>query len=279
MSGAGLAIQALVRLGRGKVMHARSRPVSHTFSYPVFYLRLRIDQPQALAAHGSWLLGINRRRPVAFFDRDHGARDGSDLNAWLAQRLAQAGVHIDTGEVWLQTFPRVFGYLFSPVSFWFVHDRQGVLRALLAEVNNTFGERHDYVLTAPGLAPIGVGTELVCRKRFFVSPFCEVRGAYRFRLFERAGVRRMAIDYFDATPDAPAGEAPDDQPLLRTAIWGHEQALRQPVLLRALLAMPLLTLGVIWRIHWQALRLWLRGVPLQRRPRPEGTDSSTEATR
>lgn len=247
-----------VQLCLGQVMHARSRPRRHRFSYPVFFLRLRLDQPEALDGVRCPGFAIDRPAWVSFQRRDHGARDGSDLLAWLDSRLAAAGLARPGGAVWLQTFPRVLGYAFKPVSFWFCHDEAGALRVLLAEVNNTFGERHQYVLSAPHGAPITARTTLRCRKVFHVSPFCEVKGEYRFRI-RQEGARHVAlIDYHD--------EADEPLALIRTAIWGQAQALAGGPLWRALLRMPLLSLGVTARIHWQALQLWLRGLPFFRKP-------------
>jgi DUF1365 family protein len=165
--------------------------------------------------------------------------------------LTQAQIEFKTGAVWLQCFPRVFGYVFNPVSFWFVHDRDAVLRVLVAEVNNTFGQRHQYVLVAPGLAEITDETELTCAKIFHVSPFCAVSGGYRFRVANLAGLHRMAIDYHDPIDVAA--------PLLRTAIVTNRKSFSTATLLRYLLTMPMMTFGVMLRIHVQAFQLWRKG--------------------
>ncbi len=153
------------------VMHARLRPFVHRFVYRVFCLRLRMDRPTDLEQHNSWLFGIDRRRPVSLMSRDHGNRDGSNLMDWMHATLRSVGVEMETGEVWLQCFPRMFGYVFNPVSFWFIHDRAGVLRVLLAEVNNTFGQRHQYVLTADGMGEILPGQVLSCTRSFTFPHF------------------------------------------------------------------------------------------------------------
>ena len=242
---------ASVLLCQGRVMHARLRPFVHRFVYRVFCLRLRLDRPVELARYTNWLFGYECARPVSFRARDHGARDGADLLQWLAGVLDASEINLELGAVWLQCFPRVFGYVFNPVSFWLIHDRQGVLRVVLAEVNNTFGQRHQYVLTAKNLAPIDSSSNQACQKVFHVSPFCDVRGHYQFELDERAGQPRLAIDYFDGEPE-PA-------PLLRTAIVVRPQPLRTAGLLGALLTMPMMTFGVMLRIHIQAFKLWRQG--------------------
>jgi len=156
----------------------------------------------------------------------------------------------------------VLGYAFKPVSFWHCLREDGSLAAIVAEVNNTFGERHCYLLSGPELA---FGRELCARKVFHVSPFCDVAGGYRFRFMRsaaRAGVdagRTVArIDYFDA--GAP------DLPLLQTSVSGTLEPLGAASVRRAFFGMPLMTLAVIARIHWQALRLFVRRVPLHARP-------------
>ena len=147
---------------------------------------------------------------MSFHDRDHG--DGrADALAWLDELLAAEGVHDADGEVWLHTYPRVLGYVFKPVSFWYCHRSDGSLAAVVAEVNNTFGERHCYLLDGPELA---FGRELTARKVFHVSPFCQVQGQYRFR-FMRTAERTVArVDHDD---DAGA--------LLQTSVSGQLQPL------------------------------------------------------
>ena len=135
-------MNAPAQLIHARVMHARLRPALHRFVYPVFYVRLnlaRLDECQS-----GWF-GVDLRRPLSLRTHDYGPRDGSGLEQWMRTLLATHGIAAD-GEIWLQTFPRVLGYAFNPVSFWYCHDTHGRLRAVLAEVNNTFGETHRYLL-------------------------------------------------------------------------------------------------------------------------------------
>lgn len=233
------------RLCIGQVMHRRLRPVVNAFVYPVFYVQLPLRD---LAAADCGIFSVNRPNLLSFREADHGPRDGSPLLPWIVGLLRAQGLP-DDGEIVLQTFPRVFGFVFNPVSFWFCHDRQRNLIAVLAEVNNTFGGTHSYLLHDGGL-PIPERQALRADKRFHVSPFCTVAGHYdfRFRLDKTANVVR--IDYDDG-----AG------PLLLTAISGKPAGWGTAALARVLLRMPLLSFGVIARIHWQALRLWLKKVP------------------
>lgn len=128
----------------GEVMHRRYSPAQHAFRHGLFFLRLRIDgtPQQALPA----LCSRNRWNLASFHDADHGPRDGGALEPWIRGVLASHGLGAADGAIWLQTFPRVLGYAFNPVSFWLCHDRAGLLRAVLAEVSNTFGEHHNYLV-------------------------------------------------------------------------------------------------------------------------------------
>lgn len=240
------------RLYRGEVAHARHRPVRNAFRYPVFFLRFRIDRMDDLAVAG---LSVDRFNLTSVHRRDHGPRDGSDLERWVRDLLRREGCDHADGSVWLQTFPRVLGYVFNPVSFWLCHDRQERLRAVLCEVSNTFGERHNYLLTHPDGRPIESGDWLEARKAFHVSPFFPVDGGYRFRFSDDGTRAHFRIDYGD-----------DGGTLLATSIAGEGRALTGTGLARCILAQPFMTAVVMARIHWQALRLWLKGAPFFRKP-------------
>ncbi len=226
-------------------MHRRLRPVGNAFAYPVFFVQLPLRR---LASANCGIFAVDRWHLLSFRTADHGARDGSPLLPWIEQKLRAEGLPSD-GEIILQTFPRVFGYVFNPVSFWFCHDRGGQLIAVLAEVNNTFGGSHSYLLHQHG-RPLLPGAEHAASKLFHVSPFCTVEGGYRFRFRRTERAQVAHIDYDDA-----------DGPLLQTSISGKQLAWTASALWRVFLRMPLLTLGVMARIHWQALKLWCKGVP------------------
>jgi len=245
-------------IARGVVRHRRLRPRAHAFDYTTAFLllpmrRLRSEPAAALAR--------NRFGWLSFHDRDHG--DGrADALAWLEALLAAEGVTDADGEVWLQTYPRVLGYAFKPVSFWYCERRDGTLAAVVAEVNNTFGERHCYLLAGP---QAGWGREMAASKVFHVSPFCRVQGRYRFR-FLRAADRIVArVDHDD-----------DTGPLLQTSVSGRLVPLTAASVRATLLATPLLTLGVIARIHRHALQLWLKRVPWFTKPAPPAAFTTTQ---
>jgi uncharacterized protein len=235
-------------LGMGSVRHARLRPAEHRFSYPTWFLFLPM---RSLRQDACPALRRNRAGWISFADRDHG-NGGPDALAWAEALLEREGVDGVDGEIWLQTYPRVAGFAFKPVSFWYCHRADGSLRAVLAEVNNTFGERHCYVLDGPDVA---FGATLSAEKVFHVSPFCQVRGTYRFR-FGRAASRAVArVEVSDA-----------EGPLLNTSLSGELQPLTRESLRRANRSLPLLAWTVMARIHWQALALWRKQVPYFSKP-------------
>ncbi|MGD2140725.1 MAG: DUF1365 domain-containing protein [Burkholderiales bacterium] len=238
----------------GGVMHARSRPRRNAFRYRVFFVRLPLSRLNEVR---SFLFSINRWNLFSFHFSDHGARDGSPPEPWVRALLLREGIDNVDGEVVLQTFPRVLGYVFNPVSFWLCHDRSGDLRAILCEVNNTFGEHHNYLLVHPDGRPIKPDDMLEARKVFHVSPFCEVTGKYAFRFRNRYPSCHININYDDSQGR-----------LLSTAIWGKASAFHVAGLLKAFFLYPWMTLGVMARIHLQALKLWIRGVPYVPKPVP-----------
>jgi DUF1365 family protein len=241
----------------GGIMHRRSRPARNAFTYSSFCLRIPLARLDELPATG---IAHNRPGLVSFHDRDHGPRDGSPLLPWIRGLLAAEGLPAD-GDVELYAFPRMLGYTFKPVSFWVCRDAEGAVRAVLAEVNNTFGERHNYLVAHADGRPIRSGETLRARKVFHVSPFCEVRGHYAFR-FHCEGDRWLArIDYFDGEQDA-AG------PLLATSVSGRAQPMSPAAVRALLLRYRWFTLGVIARIHWQAAKLWIKRVPFFSKPVP-----------
>ncbi len=247
------------RLVSGHIWHCRVRPFRHDFRYRAFYLQLPLRSLQASAAAGQrkwrgWAL--NRKALLSVVDRDHG--DGRPLLEWAIASLQQAGIHDADGEIWLQTFPRMLGYAFKPVSFWFCERQDGSLRAIIAEVNNTFGQRHVYVLDPGHDAAIHNGQTLESDKAFYVSPFFEIQGRYKFRFFKSTvdGRDLARIEYAD-----------EHGTLLLTSMGGSSARLTQAAAMLAWLRFPLFSLGVIARIHWQALLLWIKGAKLIPRPR------------
>ena len=254
LSADGAPVAPAALIGFGEVRHTRLRPAHNAFVYPTYFLMLPM---RALRDNGGGALALNRWGALSFHDRDHGdgrmPAQGGAL-AWLDELLATHRIHDAVGEVWLHCYPRVFGYTFKPVSFWYCHTAEGRLRAIVVEVNNTFGERHCYLLDHPVY-----GMELKAAKAFHVSPFCRIEGGYRFRFFVDEGRSRTVarIDHDD-----------DAGPLLQTSVSGDLVAFDAFSARRALWRYPAMTFGLIARIHWQAAKLWLRRVPFVAKPVP-----------
>ena len=249
-------------VGFGRVVHHRHGPARHGFVYPIAFLRLPLSCWATLRVP---LLGVDRAGVFSLRTRDHGARDGSDLEPWLRRVLANAALgEACDGAIVLQTFPRMFGYVFNPVSFWFCHDAAGQLRAVLAEVNNTFGERHSYLVAHDDAAPIRDGDSLRARKCFHVSPFFPVAGEYRFRFAVADGRSRVHVDLWEA------GER-----RLSTCIDGKLAPLDGRSMARWLVRFPLMTFAVLARIHVQAFHLWRKRVRFHRKPAPPIQEIST----
>lgn len=233
-------------LYRASVVHTRVRPVRHRLRHRLFQLLLDLDAPPSLR-----LFGFNRAAPVSFHERDHGDGSATPLAAQVRAQLAAAGLPV-SGRILVLCMPRVLGMAFNPLTVFFCHAPEGALQAVLYQVNNTFGQRHAYLI--PVTTP---GPELRqrCGKGFHVSPFMDMGLEYRFRLRVPDGRLTLAID-----AHGPSG------PVLFAALAGERRPLTDATLLAALLRFPLQAAAVLLGIHWQALKLWGKGLRL--RPRP-----------
>lgn len=239
----------------GNVTHARLKPVGHRFRYSVMSLLIDIGQlPRAGSL--SRLFGVNRPAIYSFREADHGPRDGSPLRPFVEAQLAEHGVDVTGGKILLLCYPRLFGYVFNPLSVYYCFDRTGALAALIYEVRNTFGELHNYVcpVAAGQLSDAGVRQEE--DKTFYVSPFIPMAMRYHFRLTPPGEKVRIRILETDA-----------EGPLLAAAFSGRRRALTTGNLVVMLVRLPLVTAKVIAGIHWEATKLWLKGLPIQPRVR------------
>jgi uncharacterized protein len=237
----------------GTVAHRRLRPRPHRLRYRVFSLLLDIDEIPALCARLR-LFSHRRFNLFSFDERDHADGSGGSLRDWVEGRLGQAGLDLDGGPIRLLAMPRVLGYGFNPISVWFCYRRDGDLIALLHEVHNTFGERHTYLL--PVAADDRATTiSQSCAKTFHVSPFMAMDMRYDFRVHAPDETLSLAIRGSDA-----------DGPLIVASLAARRNELTDAALLRAFVRTPLLTLKVIGGIHWEALRLWIKGIRLHARP-------------
>ena len=240
----------LARLYVGRTTHQRLGPRPHGFSYAVFQLLVDVDRlDQAFA--GLRLLRLGRFGWFSFAPRDHGARDGAPLRPWVEAQLAAAGLGASARRIRLLSFPRVLGFVFNPLSIFFVHDAEDRLEAVIYEVNNTFGQTHAYVAPASG----GRQTRQSAEKALYVSPFFKVEGGYRFRLCTPRERFKLTI------AKQVAGQTD-----FVASLVAAQQPLTDAHLLRLSFTMPFMTLGVVAAIHWEALRLWIKGAPFGARP-------------
>lgn len=239
----------------GEVMHARLKPVPHRFQYRVFNLMIdlgRLDE----AGCASPVFSVNRPNLLSFYEKDHGPRDGTSLLAHARRALAQAGLDLPGGRVLLLCYPRLLGLVFNPLSVYYAYDAAGSLAGVIYEVRNTFGEHHSYVapVVAGEMSPAGLRQER--DKLFYVSPFNGMAMRYLFRL--RPPACAIAVRIL---------ETDEAGPVLSATFKGARKPLTTRTLLAALAGVPLLTATVVGGIHWEALRLLLKG--LRPVPRPE----------
>ncbi|NVK42313.1 MAG: DUF1365 domain-containing protein [Oceanospirillaceae bacterium] len=243
---------SLSSLYTGRVMHHRLRPRQHRFNYRVFSLLLDLDEVDELDERLR-LFSRNRFNLFSFYDRDHGD-GGRDLKPHIEALLADAGLDLQGGRIRLLCYPRLLGYVFNPLSVYYCEDASGHLRAILCEVSNTFGQRHSYLLPVCGESATARPTVDKC---FYVSPFMPMDCRYAFRMPAPGDRIHVHIEQCQA-----------DQRLFVASFTGRQAPMTDAGLLRAWLAHPLMTLKVIVGIHWEALRLWLKGLKLQPRPEP-----------
>ncbi len=242
----------------GRTFHGRSGGQDNRFAYGVDYLLI---EPEA-AQTAPRLFARNRRGLVSLHDRDHGGAPGQGDGArWARRVLAEAGVPA-TGRLLLLAQPRVLGHVFNPVSFWLAHDTQDRLVCVIAEVSNTFGDRHSYLCHHADFAPIRPEDTLEAHKIFHVSPFQPVAGAYKFR--------------FDIRPDRIAIRIAFDHGggALIATLTGPRRPATTRGLLGAMVRRPLGSRRVLALIHWQALKLWWKGAGYRPRPVPPPHDVS-----
>ena len=243
-----------------KVAHARLRPKQNRFSYAVYYLCFALEDMPKLACR---LLSLGRFNLFGFDARDHGGKGKMPLDTWVRGVLEDHGMTQADGKIVLLTLPRVLGYVFNPVSFFFCLDKEGELRAVISEVSNTFGDRHCYLSFVDGGRVMTQDDILQSAKVMHVSPFVEVAGEYHFRFAYRDDKIGVWIDHHDA-----------EGVLITTSLVGKRKELTNFNLLRAFFRYPLITVQVVFLIHYQALKLWLKGVRYQTRPPPPTTEIS-----
>ncbi|WFU74962.1 MULTISPECIES: DUF1365 domain-containing protein [unclassified Bradyrhizobium] len=248
---------APVVLYRGKVMHARWQPVQHRFTYEVMSLLIDLDRLDD-ADRQSRLFGVNRAAIFSFHERDHGNRAGAKLSQYARKLAVERGIDLSGGRVLLLCYPRLLGYVFNPLSIYFCYRASGELALLIYEVRNTFGEMHSYVL--PVLKAAGArAIRQTQAKEFYVSPFMEMRMQYRFSISPPARHVRVRIL-----------QTNEQGAIFAAAFIGRRRRLTGPRLVAAFFGLPLVTVKVMIAIHWEALWLWIKGVPYVTRMKQGG---------
>ena len=245
----------------GQVMHHRLKPFGHRFTYPVFSLLVDIDRLGELDGMCR-LLTVNRPGILSFHESDHVETTGETLRQFADGLLADAGLQQPAARILLLAYPRMLGYVFNPISVYFAYDADSELIALIYAVRNTFGERHAYVAPVLEGEASAAGVRQTRAKRFHVSPFIGMDARYNFRVLPPGKTVRLRIN-----------ETQGGEPLLAATFNGDAMHLNDQTLARLLVRFPLMTLNVVAKIHWQALKLWLKGATFHRSPPPPATAS------
>ncbi|SIQ12080.1 hypothetical protein SAMN05880582_101815 [Rhizobium sp. RU20A] len=246
----------------GTVMHQRMKPVGHRFTYDVFSLMVDLDRLEE--ANGlSRLFSVNRFNLLSFYEKDHGGRTPRGLRQSIDALLAEAGIQMPPARILLVCYPRVLGKVFNPLAVYYAYAADGSLTAVIYEVRNTFGERHTYVCPV-GAGEIGpAGLRQSAEKIFHVSPFIALSARYHFRMLPPGKSIRWRILETDA-----------EGPLLSATFAGDRKPLTTGTLLSLVARMPMLTAKIVGAIHWEALKLFLKGVRYIPRPDPPKADAS-----
>tara|TARA_B100001540_G_scaffold309618_1_gene326106 strand:- start:446 stop:1216 length:771 start_codon:yes stop_codon:yes gene_type:complete len=231
----------------GKVIHKRFKPKEHYFKYKVFSLFLDLDELDQISNKISFF-SYNKFNLLSFYDKDHGDRDGSNLIGWVKNNLDKIDIDSKNIKVKLLCYPRILGYVFNPLSIFFVYNNSSELISILYEVKNTFGEQHTYIFkTEPSDKSINNN----CTKKFFVSPFMNLSSHYFFKILIPGNKLSVVIDQRD-----------QDGKLLFASQDGIRSELSSKNLLLSYLKHPFMTLKIISAIHFEALRLWLKGIKI-----------------
>jgi len=237
----------------GSVAHRRIQPRAHRFRYQAFWLLLDLDELDESSSKLRWF-SYNRSNIFSLYDADHGDGTQTPLRVQVERQLSDAGIDLSGGRVRLLCMPRTLGYCFNPISIFFCHRADGTLAAVVYQVHNTFGERHSYVIPVEDQSAV---LHQNCQKLFYVSPFLEMDMRYDFRI--TGPDERIAVGISTSS---------SAKPVLYAVLTGSRREFTDRNLLFVFLKIPAITIKVIAAIHWEALRLWIKGIRLHRRPSP-----------
>lgn len=238
----------------GGVVHRRLRPKTHRLNYRVFWLLLDLAEIDGLDRRLN-LFSRNRFNLLSFHDRDHGDGSGGTLRSQIEEWLRRAGIEIGDGPICLLTMPRVLGYVFNPISIYYCYQSDGRLVAVVYEVTSTFGVRHAYVIPVPPEDQVTGRIRQGAAKALYVSPFMGMEMDYDFLGHAPGDLLDLTINGVDA-----------EGLLITATMLAERRPLEDRDLLSAAVALPLMTLKVMVAIHWEALKLWIKGVGLTHQP-------------
>ncbi len=246
----------------GEVTHTRFKPVKHFLKYKTFSLLIDLDEISQLSK-SIGIFSHNKFNVFSFYDKDHGDRDGGSLKDWVLSNLSKFNIEGKISKIKILCYPRIFGYVFNPLSIFYCYDDSSELKAVLYEVKNTFNEQHTYVFSASSSSNLILHK---CDKKFYVSPFMEMKTFYNFRLLNPGKILNIFI------------KQGDSQGALLTACQvGKKIEMSSRNLFFQFLKHPLMSFKVILAIHFEALRLWIKGVKLVKRKVKKRNNLSIES--
>ena len=229
----------------GNVVHKRFKPKVHYFKYKVFSLLIDLSEIESMEKNLK-IFSFNKFNIISFYNKDHGARDGSSIKDWVINNLKKNNIDTNDIKIKLLCYPRIFGYVFNPLSVFYIYDKNLNLISILYEVKNTFGEQHTYIFKT------GIRHNLLqhmCKKKFHVSPFIEMNCIYFFRLLKPGNKISIIIDQND-----------EDGKILYASQDGIKSELTNVNLIKSYLKHPLMTFKIILAIHFEAFRIWTKGI-------------------
>ncbi len=229
----------------GSVIHKRFKPKKHFFKYSVFSLLVDLSELEDLDKKIKFF-SFNRFNLVSFYEKDHGLRDGSSLIEWVKKNLDENEIYSKNIKIKLLCYPRIFGYVFNPLSVFFIYDTEEKLISILYEVKNTFGEQHTYIFKVKDDANL---FQHNCSKKFHVSPFIEMNCSYFFRILKPGEKMSVIIDQYQM-----------DEKILFASQDGKRVDFTSKELLKSYLKHPLMTFKIISAIHYEAFKLWTKGI-------------------
>ena len=230
----------------GKVIHKRFKPKEHYFKYNVFSLLIDLNELEEINKYIKFF-SYNKFNIISFYDKDHGDRDGSSIKLWVKKNLRNIGVMTEDISIKLLCYPRIFGYVFNPLSTYFIYNKHSELISIFYEVKNTFGEQHTYIFKAQDEKTV----QNKCKKKFYVSPFIEMDCEYHFKTLNPREQLSVVINQNDK-----------DGKLLFASQDGISKDFNNKNLILSYLTHPLMTFKIIGAIHYEAFKLWVKRIKL-----------------